>query len=317
MANIDLEVESIESLGALMTSGEITARSLTQHCLDQIDKYDPTVNAILELNPDALDIADVLDAERANGKTRGPLHGMPILVKDNFDTGDKMMTTAGSLAMVGAPALNDAHVVHKLRQAGAVLLGKTNLSEWANFRSTGSSSGWSSRGGQTCNAYDHLRTPGGSSSGSAVAVAMGFCVAAIGTETDGSIVSPSAMNSVVGIKPTVGLVSRAGIIPISHSQDTAGPIARSVADAVAVLTAIAGPDGNDNATTVSSASQKNIEKLTLQTGALDGARIGIARNYCGYHPGVDGVFADAVNDLLACGAVIVDDLDLTPMTDIR
>ncbi len=174
----------------------------------------PKVNTVLELNPDALDIAGVLDAERTNGNTREPLHGIPILVKDNLDTGDKMMTTAGSLAMVGAPAPNDAHVVHKLRQAGAVLLGKTNLSEWANFRSTGSSSGWSSRGSQTCNAYDHLRTPGGSSSGSAVAVAMGFCVAAIGTETDGSIVSPTAMNSVVGIKPTVGLVSRAGIIPI-------------------------------------------------------------------------------------------------------
>ncbi|MDH5452076.1 MAG: amidase family protein, partial [Paracoccaceae bacterium] len=240
MVAIDLEQESIESLGRRMAAGEITARTLTQHCLDRIAAIDPKLSAVIELNPDALTIADDLDRERAAGTLRGPMHGLPILVKDNLDTGDRMLTTAGSLALATAPAPADAYVVKQLRDAGAVVLGKTNLSEWANYRSTRSSSGWSSRGGQTRNAYDQLRSPGGSSSGSAVSVAAAFCVAAIGTETDGSIVSPAAMNSVVGVKPTVGLVSRSGIIPISHTQDTAGPMARSVSDAATLLAVICG-----------------------------------------------------------------------------
>jgi len=221
MDSFDLEQETIISLANKMKAGEISARSLTEYCLDRIDKIDPLVNAVIELNPDALLIADQLDAERVKGHVRGVLHGLPVMVKDNLDTADKMMTTAGSLAMEGNYAPFDSHVVKRLRDAGVVLLGKTNLSEWANYRSFRSSSGWSSRGGQTRNAYDQDRSPGGSSSGSGVAVAAGFCVAAIGTETDASILSPSSMNSIVGIKPTVGLVSRTGIIPISHSQDTA------------------------------------------------------------------------------------------------
>ncbi len=248
MGAIDLERETIVSLAAKMAAGEVSALSLTRHCLDRIEKLDAKVNAVIEINPDALEIAGKLDGERASGTVRGPLHGLPIMVKDNLDTGDQMMTTAGSLTLVGPPADRDSFVVSQLRKAGAVLLGKTNLSEWANFRSTRSSSGWSSRGGQTRNAYARDRSPGGSSSGSGVAVACAFCVAAIGTETDGSIVSPSAMNSIVGIKPTVGLVSRSGIIPISHTQDTAGPMARSVSDAALVLASICGPDNEDEVT---------------------------------------------------------------------
>jgi len=220
MNAINLEHETITSLGLKMASGEISAVSLAEHCLSRIATLDPQVNAVIEINPDAIKIAVELDEERTNGNVRGPLHGLPVMVKDNLDTADKMMTSAGSLALAGSCAARDAFVVKRLRAAGAVLLAKTNLSEWANFRSTRSSSGWSSRGGQTRNPYAPERTPGGSSSGSAVAVASGFCVAAIGTETDGSIVGPSSMNSIVGVKPTVGLVSRSGIIPISHTQDT-------------------------------------------------------------------------------------------------
>jgi amidase len=317
MGELDLEVETITSLAAKMAAGNITARSLTQHCLDRIKKFDDLYNAVIELNPDALDIADDLDRLRSAGNLRGPLHGMPILIKDNIDTGDKMMTTAGSLALVGSPADQDAFVVRQLRQAGAVILGKTNLSEWANFRSGQSSSGWSSRGGQTRNAYDPIRSPGGSSSGSAVAVALGFCVAAIGTETDGSIISPAAMNSIVGFKPTVGLVSRSGIIPISHTQDTAGPMARSVADAAVLAACICGPDADDAATKNASRGCDGLQTTDLSSGALKGVRIGVARNYCGFHDDVDALFAQSIEDLKSYGAEIVDDLELTPAAAIR
>ncbi len=317
MTMIDLEKETIASLAEKMANGDITARSLTRHCLDRIEEFDSKVNTIIELNPDAMKIADALDSERAGGAVRGPLHGLPILVKDNLDTGDRMMTTAGSLALVGPSAEQDSFVVSQLRRAGAVLLGKTNLSEWANFRSTRSSSGWSSRGGQTRNVYAQDRSPGGSSSGSGVAVAAAFCVAAIGTETDGSIVSPSAMNSIVGIKPTVGLVSRSGIIPISHTQDTAGPMARSVSDATLILASICGPDDDDETTKGGEAHCTAIKSLVLDSDALKGARIGVARNYCGFHEGVDQLMLNAIDDLRSCGAEVIDDLELTPMSDIR
>ena len=233
---------TITELRSGMQAGEMTARSVTEMYLRriaEIDRTGPTLNSIVEINPDALDIADALDAERRARGPRGPLHGIPILIKDNIDTADKMLTTAGSLALLGSIASQDATVARKLREAGAIILGKTNLSEWANFRSTHSVSGWSSRGGQTRNPYALDRNPCGSSSGSGVAVAADLCAAAVGTETDGSIICPSHTNGIVGIKPTLGLVSRAGIIPIAHSQDTAGPMARTVADA-AILLACAG-----------------------------------------------------------------------------
>ena len=233
-----------------MASGRLTSQSLTRHYLDRIqalDRRGPCLRAVIETNPRAMEIAAALDRERAAQGARGPLHGMPILVKDNIETADRMMTTAGSLALEGWYAPEDAPLVARLRAAGAVILGKTNLSEWANFRSTHSSSGWSGRGGQTLNPFALDRTPSGSSSGSAVAVAAGLCAAAIGSETDGSIVSPASINGIVGFKPTVGLVSRSGIVPISHSQDTAGPLARSVYDAAMLLGAISGPDPSDAA----------------------------------------------------------------------
>lgn len=317
MPPIDLERETIASLGAKMATGVLTARLLSQHCLDRIAAHDGKLNAVIELNPDALDIADALDEERANGTLRGPLHGIPILIKDNIDTDDRMMTTAGSLALVGPPAPVDAFVVTKLRDAGAVILGKTNMSEWANYRSTRSSSGWSSRGGQTRNAYDPLRSPGGSSSGSAVAVAAGFCVAAIGTETDGSIISPSGMNSIVGVKPTVGIVGRTGIIPISHTQDTAGPMARSVADATQLLIAICGTDPDDPACAEASVPCTALRAMTLDPNALSGARIGVARNYGGFHEGVDALFSQAIEDLRAAGAEVLDNLQLILVEAMR
>ncbi len=314
---IDLDVETIASLQDRMAAGNITARSLTEHCLARIAAHDGKVNAILELNPDALTIADALDDERRNTGPRGPLHGLPVLVKDNLDSADNMMTTAGSLALVGHHAARDAHVVERLRAAGAVLLGKTNLSEWANFRSSRSSSGWSSRGGQVRNPYALDRSPGGSSSGSGVAVACGFCVAAIGTETDGSIVSPSAMASIVGIKPSLGRVSRSGIIPIAHSQDTAGPMARNVADAMAVLRAISGPDPRDGITQRGEDRGAHDIAIELNPDALQGARIGVARNYCGFDDAVDDIISQCLTDLENAGAVIVDDLHLTPAEEIR
>jgi len=248
---------------------------------------------------------------------RGALHGIPVLVKDNIDTADRMATSAGSVALAGRIAANDAHLVRRMRDAGAVLLGKTNLSEWANFRARRSVSGWSSRGGQTRNPHALDRSPGGSSSGSAVGVASGFCTVAVGTETDGSIVSPSAMNGVVGIKPTVGLVSRAGIVPIAHSQDTGGAIGRSVADAACLLAAISGPDPADPETLAGQQRPPSDYGACCDPGGLRGARIGVARNYAGFHVGVDRVFDEALDALREAGAALIDGLELTPAEAIR
>src|SRR5208282_5232697 len=248
--SVPIEELTLTDIDAAFADGRLTSHRLTQFYLDRIAAIDhrgPALSAVLETNPGALDIASSLDEERRSRGSRGPLHGVPVLIKDNVETADHMMTTAGSLALDGWYAPEDAPLVARLRAAGAVILGKTNLSEWANFRSTHSLSGWSGRGGQTRNPYALNRTPSGSSSGSAVAVAANLCAVAVGTETDGSIVSPASINGIVGLKPTVGLVSRTGIVPISHSQDTAGPLTRSVRDAAILLGAMAGPDESDSA----------------------------------------------------------------------
>lgn len=299
---------SIADISARLKAGTLTSRQLTQQFLTriaQIDAAGPHLRSVIEVNPDALAIAVERDAERKSGKVRGPLHGIPVLVKDNLDTADKMQTTAGSLALVGTPAPRDAHVVAKLREAGAVLLGKTNLSEWANFRSTRSTSGWSARGGQTLNPYVLDRNPCGSSSGTGSAIAASLAVVGIGTETDGSIICPSGLNGLVGLKPTVGLVSRAGIIPISASQDTAGPMTRTVTDAAIVLQAIAGKDARDPAT---ASAPDTISDYTagLRADALRGARIGVARTQAGFEPRVDALFDQTLERLRAAGAVLVD-----------
>ncbi|MBD0297978.1 MAG: amidase, partial [Flavisolibacter sp.] len=251
VTDFELNEQTVEDLQQRMKSGRYSSEMLTQLYLkriEEIDKKGPSLNSVIEVNPDAVQIARKMDEERRKGKIRGPLHGIPILLKDNIDTADKMMTTAGALALLGNKATEDAFLVKRLREAGAVILGKTNLSEWANFRSSRSVSGWSSRGGQTKNPYILDRSPCGSSSGSAVAVAANLCALAVGTETDGSIACPASMNGIVGIKPTVGLVSRSGIIPISHTQDTAGPFARTVRDAALLLNILAGSDVNDRVT---------------------------------------------------------------------
>ena len=270
----------IRELQTQMSQGELTAHSLLEFYLErieQIDRNGPTLTSIIEINPDAFEIAESLDKERADSGPRGPLHGIPILVKDNIDTADKMVTAAGSLALAGSHARQDAFIIERLRQAGAIILGKANLSEWANFRSTRSSSGWSSRGGQCRNPYALDRTPCGSSSGSGAATAANLCAAAIGTETDGSIVCPSSINGVVGIKPTLGLLSRSGIIPIAHSQDTAGPMARCVADAAILLGAMTGVDPRDPATQPSQGKALLDYTPYLDFKGLQGARIGVAR----------------------------------------
>jgi amidase len=270
---------------------------------------------VIEVNPDALAIADALDAERKQKGPRGPLHGIPILIKDNIATADKMETTAGSLALVGSKPPQDAFVVKKLREAGVVLLGKTNLSEWANIRCSYSTSGWSGRGGLTRNPYALDRNTSGSSSGSAAAVAANLCAAAIGTETDGSIISPSSVNGLVGIKPTIGLASRTGIIPISPTQDTAGPMARTVRDAAALLGALVGSDPEDKATVPSAMlAQRDYTKFTNED--LTGIRIGVARNYFGFHDGVDEVMGLALDALRRKGAVVVDPCDLPNMDKV-
>src|SRR3954468_21844076 len=275
-----LEEATVAQLQSWMREGRYTSRQLTDAYLDRIDAIDrrgPTLRAVIELNPDARSIADDLDRERRANRLRGPLHGIPILIKDNIDTGDRMQTTAGSLALVGAPAATDAFVVARLRAAGAVILGKTNLSEWANFRSTHSTSGWSARGGLVRNPYVLDRNACGSSSGTGAAIAANLASVGVGTETDGSIVCPSAANGLVGIKPTVGLVSRTGIVPISHTQDTAGPMARTVADAAALLTAMAGADRADRASAASRGYAGRDYMTALDAGALRYARIGVAR----------------------------------------
>jgi amidase len=305
----ELEEATVASLQAGMTSGQWSARSLTEQYLVRIaaiDRSGPAINAILELNPDALMVAEQLDRERKANGARGPLHGVPFLVKDNLDTGDRMMTTAGSLALVGSSAPRDATVVERLRKAGAVLLGKTNLSEWANYRSTQSTSGWSGRGGLTKNPYILDRNACGSSSGSGAAASANLAAVTIGTETDGSITCPSSICGLVGIKPTVGLVSRAGIIPISASQDTAGPMCRTVADAAAVLSAIHGYDARDSATTSTRTRVASNFGAELRPDGLTGARIGIARKGFGQRSNVEPLLLEAIAALRHLGAEVVD-----------
>lgn len=304
-----LEEIDIVTLQQRMKEGTLTSRSICEQYLariGEIDQQGPQLNSVIEINPDALSIADERDRERADNKVRGPLHGIPILIKDNIDTGDKMMTTAGALALEGNVALKDAFIVARLRNAGAVVLGKTNLSEWANFRDERSSSGWSSRGGQTKNPYVLDRNPCGSSSGSGTAAAASLCAAAIGTETNGSIACPSSINGLVGIKPTVGLLSRTGIIPISHTQDTAGPMARTVADAATLLSALTGIDPADPVTRESEGHIVDDYTTALDRNALKGKRIGFDKSVFGKHEGVDALIEAALAVMRAQGATIVE-----------
>ena len=306
--SLDVNELSIKELQDLVKSGKLTYSKLTQMYLNRIkdlDKSGPALNAIIELNPDAIAIAATMDNELKVGKWRGFMHGIPVLIKDNIDTADKMLTTAGSLALLDNKASVDATIVQKLREAGAVILGKTNLSEWANFRSTRSSSGWSSRGGQTKNPYLLDRSPCGSSSGSGVAVSANLCALAIGTETDGSIACPASMNGVIGIKPTIGLVSRSGIIPISKSQDTAGPLTRTVTDAAILLTAISGSDPKDVATLKNTQSVKDYTKY-LDINGLKGKRIGVEKSMLKRHEGIDKILKEALSQMEKCGATIVE-----------
>jgi amidase len=309
-----LDEATIDDLQTRMRAGHESAASLVKQYLARIDAIDqrgPSINAVLELNPDAMAIASQLDGERKAGKVRGPLHGIPVLIKDNIDTADKMHTSAGSLALATNVAARDSFVAERLRAAGAIILGKTNLSEWANFRSTHSSSGWSGRGGQTRNPYALDRTPSGSSSGSGSAAAANCCVVAIGTETDGSVTSPSAAAALVGIKPTVGLVSRAGIIPISHSQDTAGPMARTIRDAAILLGALTGVDARDAATKASAGRSMSDYTSALDRDGLRSARIGVARkHYTGYSVETDKLLAAALDLMKQHGATIVDPADI-------
>lgn len=308
-----LDELSIAQLQDAMTTGRYTSRGLVDLYLQrigQIDAAGPRLRSVIEINPDATAIADALDAERKAKGTRGRLHGIPILIKDNIDTGDKMLTTAGSLALVGGPAPRDAFVVERLREAGVVILGKTNLSEWANIRSTKSASGWSARGGLVKNPYVLDRNACGSSSGTGAAIAANLASVGVGTETDGSIVCPSAVNALVGIKPTVGLVSRTGVIPIAHSQDTTGPMARTVADAAALLTAMVGADARDAAMAAAPAEKVDYA-AALNADALRGARIGVARaDFFGYSPPTDRLIDAAIAQMKMQGAVIVDPADI-------
>ena len=307
--NFDLDEITIDELQQKMQSGKITAVALTKMYLDRIasiDKAGPKLNAVIEINKQALTIAAALDKERKAGKIRGPLHGIPVLVKDNINTGDGMMTTAGAFAMQGNIATADAFIIEKLRAAGAVLLGKTNLSEWANFRSSRSTSGWSSRGGQTKCPYITDRNPSGSSAGSGAAVAANLCTIAIGTETDGSIVSPSAVNGLVGIKPTVGLWSRSGIIPISATQDTAGPMARTVRDAAILLGALTGVDNKDTVTGQSEGKYQKDYTRSLDAGALKGKRIGIEKMHLKGNEAMVSLLKQAIELMTRQDAVIVE-----------
>ncbi|MCP3142018.1 amidase [Pyxidicoccus xibeiensis] len=307
----ELEEATVADLQAAMKSGKHTAHGLAERYLARIKeldrKGDLPLLSVIELNPDALALAAALDKERKEKGPRGPMHGIPVLLKDNIATADRMQTTAGSLALVGAVPSRDAFIVERLRAAGAVILGKTNLSEWANFRSTRSSSGWSARGGQCRNPYALDRTPSGSSSGSGAATAANFCAVAVGTETDGSIVSPAAAGSLVGLKPTVGLVSRSGILPISHTQDTAGPMTRTVADAAALLSALVGIDPSDAATAASQGKAHADYTKFLDADGLKGARIGVPRErFFGYHAPTDALVEQALEVLKSRGAILVD-----------
>lgn len=308
-----MEEYTIAGLQEEMQAGRLSARELTRAYLERIallDRAGPELGAVIELNPQALEIAAQRDEERAAGRARGPLHGIPLLIKDNIDTADRMSTTAGSLALEGSIAAQDAFLVERLRASGAIILGKTNLSEWANFRSTHSISGWSSRGGQARNPYALDRSPCGSSSGSAVAAAANLCAAAVGTETDGSITCPAHTCGVVGIKPTLGLISRAGVIPIAHSQDTAGPIARTVADAALLLGAMTGVDPRDPATAASQGRFHSDYRPFLAADGLRGARIGVARNFFGFSPRTDEVIEGCLALMKSLGAELVDPLEL-------
>jgi amidase len=306
------EEATIPQLQSALASGQETAMSLTKGYLRRIEDLDqrgPALRSVLEVNPDALPIARALDKERKAKGPRGPLHGIPVLLKDNIDTHDRMMTTAGSLALLGSIPAQDSFVAQKLREAGAVLLGKTNLSEWANFRGDRSSSGWSGRGGQTNNPYALDRNPSGSSSGSAVAVSANLCSIAIGTETDGSVISPSTLCGIVGLKPTLGLVSRSGIIPIAHSQDTAGPMSRTVRDAAILLGALTGVDPRDPATAPSRDKSHRDYTPFLDADGLRGARLGVARKYFRTGGLSDKLLESALAEMKRLGAILVDPAD--------
>jgi amidase len=316
----ELEEATVSDLQNQIRQGALTAEKLTTRYLErieQIDRRGPTLRSVIEINPDALAIARTLDAEYKTKGPRGPLHGIPVLLKDNIDTADNMQTTAGSLALEGKPAAQDSCVAARLRAAGAVILGKTNLSEWANFRSTRSSSGWSARGGQTKNPYALDRNPCGSSSGSGVAISANLCALAVGTETDGSIVCPSSMCGIVGLKPTLGLISRSGIVPIAHSQDTAGPMARTVRDAALLLGAMTGTDPRDPSTQASAAKSFTDYTQFLDPNGLRGARIGIARQYFNIGPAVTAVMEECIALMRQAGAEIVDPANLSTHEEWR
>ena len=316
-SKFELNEATIADLQGQMQRGERTARQIAELYLariEAIDKRGPAINAVIELNPEALSIADEMDRERKAGTTRGPLHGIPILLKDNIDTGDRMMTTAGSLALEGHHATQDAFVVKKLRAAGAVILGKTNLSEWANFRSRFTCSGWSSRGGQTKNPISLARSPQGSSSGSGVAVAANLCAVAVGTETDGSIIGPAAVCGIVGMKPSVGLISRTGIIPISISQDTPGPMARTMRDVAILLSSMTGADPSDPATSGMEGKTSADFTSFLDKNALSGKRIGVEKSHFAGHEGVVLIFKNALDTLQKAGATLIE-IDLLKEID--
>ena len=311
--DFELDEMTIDDLQKAFLSGQYSSRSLAEKYLariQEIDKGGPMVNSIIELNPEALQIADTLDQERKAKGPRGPLHGIPLLIKDNIDTGDRMNTTAGSLALLGGRPANDAFVAAQLRHAGAVILGKTNLSEWANIRCSHSTSGWSGRGGLTRNPYALDRNPCGSSSGTGAAVSANLCVAGVGTETDGSVVCPSSANGLAGLKPTVGFVSRRGIVPISHSQDTAGPMARTVRDAAILLGAMAGGDPQDAATADSRGQLYPDYTRFLDPAGLKGARLGVVRKYFGFNDAVDQLMDSLLGEMKRAGAEIVDPADI-------
>lgn len=309
----ELDEITVDELQNGMKSGKFTAKGLVEKYserIERLDKSGPGLNSVIQMNPDAAEIAERLDRERQSGKVRGPLHGIPVLIKDNIDTADNMMTTAGSLALVGSKPPKDSFVAQKLRAAGAVILGKTNLSEWANIRSSHSTSGWSGRGGLTKNPYALDRNACGSSSGSGAGVSANMCAVAIGTETDGSIVCPSSANGVAGIKPTVGLVSRTGIIPISHSQDSAGPMCRTLRDAAILLGALTGVDSEDAATSESQGRSFTDYTQFLDPNGLKGARIGVARKYFGFSDFVDALMKESLEVLVKAGAELVDPADI-------
>jgi amidase len=308
----ELDDLTIADLQSGLASGKFTSRSITEKYLariEAVDKNGPGVNSVIEINPDALALAEAADKARQSGSTRGALHGIPVLIKDNIETADRMQTTAGSLALFGSRPAQDSFVVQKLRAAGAVVLGKTNLSEWANIRSAHSTSGWSGRGGLTRNPYALDRNACGSSSGTGAAVAANLCAVGVGTETDGSVVCPSSANGLVGIKPTLGLISRAGIVPIAHSQDTAGPMARTLRDAAILLTTMAGVDPRDSATADATGKTTDYTRF-LDPHGLRGARLGVARKYFGFNDAVDSLMNDVLEQMKRAGAELIDPADL-------